>query len=250
MNIRNKKKERFKRFKSQRLDRWNRGAITIAIIAGIVGICNICFTGFLNYKLNKLNYSPQLVVTNCQITDFKDNRLATTQYTVTIETKLKNIGNNNAHLLIYSFGVLPTGEDYFRTVKDSNKFSSELKNAGRIYYSDREVFPNQELDGPTLISGINKDQIITGISSIGLKELLLPTDSIFTAHFWFAYTNDKKDVYDTYFWYTAKITNDPKNPVKFVSKSYSFQIYNSCESKKLIADFKYSKLLKRSIIPF
>ena len=246
----NRKKERFMNFKSKRPDGWYRATTFIAMTASVVSIFSIIYTINLGYKLNKLDYSPQLVVTNCQITDFKINRLATTQYTVTIETKLKNIGNNNAHLLIYGCGVLPTGEDYFRTAKDSNKFSSELKNAGRTYYSDREVFPNQELDGPTLISGINKYQIITGISSIDLKEWLLPTDSIFTAHFWFAYTNDKKDVYDTYFWYTAKITNDPKNPVKFVSKSYSFHLYNSYESKKLVADLKYSKLLKRSIIPF
>lgn len=204
----------------------------------------------LEDKLNKLNYSPQLVVTECKITDFNINRLATTQYTVTAETKLKNIGNNNAHLMMNSCAVLPTGEDYFRNLKDSSGFSKDVKDAARIYFADGQIYPNQELNGPTIKSGINKDMIVTGLNSIDVKEELLPTDSIFTIHFWFVYSNDNEIVYDTYYWYTTKITDDPKNPVKFVSQSYSFHIYDSNESKKIVADYKLSKSLKRSYISF
>ena len=246
-----RKKVRFKKFKLQRPDQLSKVALIIAVLSGIVGIKNIRDTNKLNYELNKLNYSPQLVVTECKITDFKINRAATTQYTETAETKLKNIGNNNAHLIVTSNAVLPTGDDYFRQYKNTEEYSKETKNdAARIYYTDRQIYPNQELNGPTLISGINKEVKVTGVSSIDLKEVLLPTDSIFTLHFWFAYTNDIDIVYDTYYWYTAKITNDLKIPVSFVSQSYSFHIYNSEESKKMVSDYELSKSLRRIYVSF
>lgn len=207
-------------------------------------------TSRIEHRLNKLNYSPQLIVSECNITDFKINRLATTQYIVTAETKLKNIGNNNARLLMHSNAVLATGEDYFRQLKDSINFREELKDVERIYYAERQIYPSQILVGPTLKTGVNKIDIVTGISSADLEEDLLPTDSIFTLHFWFVYTNDDEIVYDTYYWYTTKITNDPKNPVQFVSQSYSFHIYDSKESKKIVAEYKQSKSLKRSSISF
>jgi hypothetical protein len=209
------KKERFKKFKLKRLDWWNRGAIIIAIIAGIIGICNICYTSFLNYKLNKLNYSPQLIVSKCQLTDYKKLGSTTSQYSVRAIITLKNIGNNNAHLMMQVSICIPTGEDFLRNEKNKKEFAKDVRDAPREYYSDKQIYPTQEIIVSPLVEGLNS------------------ADSIFTLHFWFVYKNDNGIIYDSYYWYSGKIIENPEKPICFDSENNSFHIYCWWESWRM-----------------
>lgn len=217
------------------------------LVTLIVTVVIFLITRSISTNLNKLNYSPQVVFTDCKITGFQIIKGSPNTYIVTAETKIKNIGNSNAHLIVTNCAILSTGEDSLRHTKYAKDFSKEIKDADRSYYSDRQIYPGQELNGPTLYNDINEAELATGIGSISLKDELLTTDSTFTLHFWIVYSNDNDVFYDTYFWYTAKITDDTW---KFVGQSYSFNIFGNKEKRKMKRDAKNSESLTRSYISF
>lgn len=232
MNELNKKKKRFKKFKSQRLDRWNRGAILIATITGIVGICNICYTSYLNYKLNKLNYSPQLVVTKCQLTELKKTGSNTPQYafySTRVNATVKNIGNNNAHLMLEVYICIPTGRDFLRKEKNENQFAKDNRNGPPEYYFDKQIYPNQEIIVSPLVENLNS------------------ADSIITLHFLFIYKNDNNIIYDSYYWYSCRIKDNSENPINFVSENNSFHVYGIWESHRM--NNIYSRISKKKVAP-
>jgi|ERR1035437_1349863 hypothetical protein len=211
----NNKKERFKKFKSKRPDGWYRATTYIAMVASLVSIFSIIYTIKLGSKLNKLNYSPQLVVSKCQLTDFKKLGSTTFQYSVRAIVTLKNIGNNNAHLMMSVSICIPVGEDFLRKEKNKKDFAKNVRDAPREYYSDKQIYPTQEFIVSPLVEGLNS------------------SDSIFTLHFWFVYKNDNGIIYDSYYWYSGKITENPEKPICFDSENNSFHIYSWWESWRI-----------------
>ena len=211
----NNKKGRFKKFKSKRPDGLYRATTYIAMVASLVSIFSIIYTIKLGSKLNKLNYSPQLIVSKCQLTDFKKLGSTTFQYSVKAIVTLKNIGNNNAHLMMYVSICIPVGEDFLRKEKNKKDFAKNVRDAQREYYSDKQIYPTQEIIVSPLVEGLNS------------------ADSIFTLHFWFVYKNDNGIIYDSYYWYSGKIMENPEKPICFDSENNSFHIYNWWESWRI-----------------
>lgn len=183
--------------------------------------------------LNKLNYSPQLVVTKFQLLDIKKTATNGSQqpsFVTNALITLKNIGNNNAHLMLQESIAQSTGDCLFRKEKRDKEFAEEVKNAPSGYYADRQLYPNQENIIPVTFENLNS------------------FDSIITLHFFIIYKNDNGIIYDTYYWYSGKIIESSDSvSFNFLQDNNSFHIFSKRESRtirriyeKNVANKKYS----------
>lgn len=232
--------------------------IIISILSFGYGIFNNIANKRLELKVNALSYKPQITVSKCQLTDleiksspFQINqdelindtieKKTTAQYTVNFKITLKNVGNNNAHLMLISYTDTTTGDDFFRQFKNDKKFQIFLRDtkADNSYYSDYQINPGTDFS----------TSIRTSINFL--------KDNIFTFHLWIVYKNDMGMIYDTYYWYRGKlgdfslgsyyniITGQMVNPkienfeniISFVDDNNSFHIYSKKENRKMIRYF-------------
>lgn len=253
-----RKMERFKKFRVEGPDWLSKVALiiavlsgVIAVLSGIVGVKNISDTNKLNEELNKLNYSPQLIVTECKLSNFKfisyDSTIIHASFFLNIDLKLKNIGNNNAHLMIYMPNDTTSGEDIFRKYKNRKQFREDIKRAVKSYYADKSIYPTKEC-----------------VIHFSNANIVYIRDSTFTIHFWLVYRNDIGTIYDTYYWYRARVNygslvqsasilNPPTfnlDPPTFIDDNYSFHVYDDNESTKMNEDYDLSGNIKRSHISY
>jgi hypothetical protein len=207
----------------------------LSIINYIQGRINSYQINRQQYELNSLNYKPQLEI-SCQLTNIQFKCLnpyymtgecldtigigPSAKFNANINISVKNIGKETARILMFSYSYNSP------SLRRSSKSDSPIPEFVR-YYSAREYWPNLQ---------INPQEVFNRYIEDSETNYIYPP--YYTFNFWIVYKNDLGMIYDTYFWYNARIidsiTGLQTNPVIVkMTKPFTnndFHIYTKMES--------------------
>lgn len=228
--------------KSERINSiiWKITPIIISIGSLVLGWSNTNRINKHQYELNSINYKPQLEISS-KITNFKftsvgpyfeatnsakESKLLGTKgnFTAKIDITFKNIGNENAYLLLSSYSDTTSNIYLIRNMHEKRLFPESFATSQHFLHDDIQISPKNEYHLTFEEAKTNNFR-----------------DNKYQLYFWTVYKNDLGMLYDTFFTYSAMLSDSTlsakgNNVIVIMTNSYErnkFYPYSEDESKRM-----------------